>query len=229
LILFIASNSAKATLYVETFSNNNACWLSVKNNGATSAAIYNGTGGNTGGYISCSLTSSTPLVFGLEPTAVWGGSGPAETAWLDITGNTLTADFKIAGTVTSPAQAMVRFYVGTSDCTYFITKDAYSWNPNNDTSWTTHQVAALEENFVREAGSDTFAYAISHLVDIGLQFGPSKGESYTGVGNLGFAGSSTTLMLDNFGTVPEPGTIPEPTTIALLGFGALALLRKRKA
>jgi hypothetical protein len=230
----IAAN-ANATLYVETFSSDNAGWLSADQSGTTLSADYHSSAGNPGGYISCSLTSNAPLIFGLEPSDVWGGydrnHGRVEATWGDMTGDMLTADFKINDTLTAQdgKDPMVRFYLGDSSCTYYITKDAYSWNPNNDTSWTTHQVALLADNFVCEAGSDSFGYVVAHSNDIGLQFGPSMGQSYTGVCNLGFAGNGTTLMLDNFGTVSDPySTNPEPATVGLLGLGGLTLLRRKK-
>ncbi|MGA2173296.1 MAG: PEP-CTERM sorting domain-containing protein [Sedimentisphaerales bacterium] len=227
-LLLVISSVANATLYVETFSNGNAGWLSVTNNGGTSSAAYSSTDGNPAGSISCSLTTTVPLGMGLEASQIWGGSGSSnvvQTTWGDITGDTLTADFKTdGGTITTQdgKDPIVRFYVGDDTGTYFITTDAYSWNPNGDTSWTTHQVVLSAVNFVREAGSESFAVLITRLNDIGLQFGPSNGESYTGVGNLGFVGNAT-LNLDNFGTVPEPATM------GLLGLGALSLLRKRRA
>ncbi len=225
-IIIAVSGTVQATLYVETFNSNNANWLSVRTSGATSNVVYQNSGGNPGGYISCSLTNA-PLVFGLEPSPVWGGSGgdgKVQELWGNMTGDTLTADFKIDGILTAyngGTEPMVRFYLGTPGGTYFITTDAYSWNPNNDIGWTTHQVLLLATNFVREAGGESFEDVIAHSNDIGLQFGPSNGEFYTGVGNLGFAGSAT-LMLDNF------GTIPEPTTISILGFGVLSLIGRKK-
>jgi hypothetical protein len=141
----IAAN-ANATLYVETFSNNNAGWeaTTVDNSGNVTcpAATYNNAGGNPDGYISSSLSLDEPRLYTLDcsyQTSPWG----------DMTGETLTADFKIGGTVTGPTGAMVRFYVGnySNGNNYFVTNDTYSWNPNNDTSWTTHQVALLAANF----------------------------------------------------------------------------------
>jgi hypothetical protein len=220
-------NTANATLYVETFSNNNAGWeaVGVNDSGAitTSDAIYNSSGGNLGGYISGSLDSGQPRLYGLQPsqTSIWG----------DMTGDMLTTDFKVDGTVTGPVGAMVRFYVGTytGGYNYFVTNDTYSWNPNNDTSWTTHQVSLLVANFIewpnQAAHNKTFGQIIAAPEDIGLVFS----GNFTGNTTLGFTGSGR-LMLDNFGTVNHLiSTIPEPATIGLLGLGTLTLRGKRRA
>ncbi|MGD0785287.1 MAG: hypothetical protein ABR969_05685 [Sedimentisphaerales bacterium] len=206
LLIVIAAN-ANANLYVETFSSDNAGWLSGDQSFATLPAVYSSAEGNPAGSISCSLTAGTPLVFGLESTAVVGGSGNPETTWGNLTtSDTLTADFKTdGGTLTAQdgGTPMVRFYLGAGAAysnTYFVSKDAYSWNPNDDTSWTTHKVALLAENFECMQGSAAFEDVIANLVDIGLQFGPSMRQHYTGVGALGFAGNAT-LELDNFGTI----------------------------
>jgi hypothetical protein len=215
---FIIAN-ANAALYVETFSSNNAGWEAARVNDDGSqtypAATYNNAGGNPGGYISGSLSSDQPRLYTLDcsyQTSPWG----------NMTGETLTVDFKIDGTVTGPAGAMVRFYVGTytGGYNYFVTNDTYSWNPNNDTSWTTHQVALLAANFEewpnQAAHTMTFDQVIAAPQDMGLVFAGNLTSNTT----LGFTGSGTTLMLDNFGTV---STVPEPATIGLLGLGSLAL------
>jgi hypothetical protein len=220
-------NIANATLYVETFSSNNAGWEAVRVNDSgaitTPDAIYSSSGGNLGGYISGSLGSDQPRLYGFQPsqTSLWG----------DITGDILTTDFKIEGTVAGPVGAEVRFYVGTytGGYNYFVTNDTYSWNPNNDASWTTHQVSLLAENFIewpnQAANNKTFAQIIAAPQDIGVVFS----GNFTSNTTLGFTGSGR-LMLDNFGAVYEHvGTIPEPATVGLLGFGALVLLRKRRA
>jgi hypothetical protein len=207
ILLIVIAASANANSYVETFSSDNAGWLSVKNNSAVTDANYNSDGGNPGGYISCVLTANAPLVFGFEPTQVWGGGGNPETIWVSLmTSDILTVDFKTDGGTLAAQDGntpMVRFYIGAGadySNTYFVAKDAYSWNPNDDTVWHTHQIALLAENFECMQGSAAFEDVLAHLVDIGLQFGPSVGQHYTGVGTLGFVGNAT-LEMDNFGTI----------------------------
>jgi hypothetical protein len=224
LVLFGLVSVSNAT-YVETFSSSNAEWEAarVSDNGAQAypEAIYNSDGGNSGGYISSSLSLDQPRLYTLDSsyqTSLWG----------DMTGQALTADFKIDGTVIGPAGAKVRLYVGsyTGGNNYFVTNDTYSWNPNSDTSWTTHMVALLAANFIewpnQASYNKTFAQVIAAPQDMGLVFS----GNFTSNTTLGFTGKGT-LMLDNFGTVTI-GTIPEPATICLLGIGALSLLRKRR-
>lgn len=208
--------------YVETFDNNNAGWLAVTvNNGGGKTypyATWHAGGGNPGGYVSGTVTNLSDRLYGLPPasTALYG----------DLTGQTMTTDYKIDGTVTGPPNARVRFYVGTytGGYNYFVTDDTYSWDPNLDTGWTTHQVALLAANFIQwpnlNAGTKTFAQIIAAPEDIGLVFS----EGFTNNATLGFTGSGE-IGVDNFGTVPEPSSL-----IALFGgFGSLLAFRRRRA
>jgi hypothetical protein len=218
LVIGLSANTNAA--YVETFDSSNAGWLWMNQSYVQTATTYNSTGGNTDGYISCIATTLSRVV-GINPTNIVGGVGTGQTTWTDLTDSTLTVDFKVSGTATAQdgGTPMVRFYVA-SGGTYYIAKEAYSWNPNSDISWTTHQIALLAENFVCELGSKSFADVIANADDIGLQCGPSDGATYVDVPGIGFAGDAT-LMFDNF------GTIPEPATMSILAIGALALIRKK--
>jgi len=216
LLAMLGVASVASAAYVETFSSGNAGWLAVTVNDSGGntypAATWNSTGGNTGGYITGTVSSAADRLYGLQPATASG----------DMTGLTLTTDYKIDGTVTGPVGAMVRFYVGTytGGYNYFVTKDAFSWNPNADAAWTTHQVALIAANFQiwpnQNAGTKTFAQVIAAPEDIGLVFA----DGFTSNTTLGFTGSGT-IGVDNFGTVPEP------LTLSLLGLGGLALLRRK--
>ncbi|MGA2060352.1 MAG: PEP-CTERM sorting domain-containing protein [Thermoguttaceae bacterium] len=210
--------------YIETFSNDNANWLEVRTDGAgnqsSTGATWNGSDGNLPGCISGVLSSSSSnLLYGFQPTVL--------TPYGDLTGMTMTADFKTDGSVTGPEGAKVRFYVGgwSGGSNYYVSNDTYSWDPNGDTSWTTHQVALDAANFEvwpnQNAGSETFAQIIAAPDDIGLVFA----DGFTNNANLGFTGSGT-ISVDNFGTV-----VPEPGTLTLLSLAGLAMIwiRRRKS
>lgn len=221
-VLGLAGN-VRATEYVETFDDGDAGWYAttINNKGGekVSSVKWNKTGGNPNGYISGKLNRSSNRIYALTPENI-GDYG-------DMTGLTLTTDYKIDGKVTRPDEAMVRFYVGseTDGSKYFVTKDAYSWNPNMDTSWATHQVDLIADNFLlwpnQTSGSLTFADVIANLDDIGLVF-TGAASDFKQIKSLGFSGKGT-ISIDNF------GTIPEPATLCMLGLGAVGLiLRKRR-
>jgi hypothetical protein len=205
--------------YVETFDSNNAGWQTVYTTGSNGSevgygSLYSSTGGNSGGYIYGPLANpnatSPPRIYGFEPTDL--------TPYGDLTGKTLTVEFKIFnGTVTSPSPANVYFYVG-SGSTYYVTTATYAWDPNLDTDWTTHQVAMtaadwqLWPNF---SGPLSFAQVIANPTDIGLVFA----DDFQSASDIGFSGTtSTTIGIDNFGAVPLP-----PSAL-LLGSGLLGMI-----
>ena len=93
MILFVLGlvNVAAAT-YVETFDSDNAGWQATRVNDSGTitypAATYNSSGGNPDGYISGSLSTDAPRLYSLD--AAWD-----TTPWGDMTGETLTVDYKI--------------------------------------------------------------------------------------------------------------------------------------
>jgi hypothetical protein len=203
LLLFAPTAEA----YIETFSSNNAGWLNVTvdNGGNTpsSASLWSATDGHPGGYV------YGPVDDGSDGTRLYGIQAPFDTdVFGNLTGQTLTVDYRIEGTVTGPTDARVRFYFGYFDGQkrYWVSNDAYSWTPNSDTSWTTHTVPLVEANFIfwpnQNQGDLTFAQVLSSYNDIGLVFA----DGFTNNQTLGFSGSGT-IHVDNFSAVPIPGAI----------------------
>ncbi len=221
--------SAAPADIVETFASDNATWTltTITNTGSIVdlPADWSETGGNPGGHLIAGVTSASvrPYAFGLDLTVshLFG----------DMTGLLLTTDFKTTGEITGPAQTrLVRFYVGThvtDGNNFFVSNDAFSWDPNEDDQWTTHQVPLVASNFLTwpnlNAGTRTFDEVIANPDAIGLVFASDIG-TFTSNFFLGF--NSTTgaqLAMDNFGVV-----VPEPTTLAMLTLGLCAgALRRR--
>lgn len=224
LAIFAFAANASAD-YIETFSTDNAGWTAprVNDDGSMTypAATWNSSGGNPDGDISSTLSTNQPRLYVFQPNDL--------SPYGNMTGKTLTADFKIDGTVTGPTPHLVRFYVGgwTGGSNYYVTNDTYSWDPNSDTSWTTHQVQLLAANFItwpnQNAGTESFADVIAAPNDIGLVFA----DEFASNASLGFSGSGT-ISVDNFGTVPEPGTL---TLFGLAGLCGLAMawIRRRQS
>jgi hypothetical protein len=219
-----AATAALAGPYLETFNLGSAGWQAptVNNGGGVTLpnTLFNAAGGNGGGYISATLTLGPDRPFGLQPADAH--------LFQDLAGLTLTTDYKIDGQVTGPANAMVRFYVGTytGGNNYFVSADAFSWNPNADQAWTTHTVALAASNFQvwpnQGSYNRTFDQVIAAPEDIGLVFC----GNFTTNSTLGVSGSGT-VMVDNFGATRAEGAIPEPASLAVLGLGAAGLLLQR--
>jgi hypothetical protein len=195
LVLFGLVSVSNAT-YVETFDTGSDSWnYGYGTNFTPGVTTWNAAGGNPGGYISG--VSQNLYAVWTYVTAPYG----------DMTGLTLTIDTKVTNSETGNAQ----FYVGRGGA-YFIDG---AWAIGADTTWTTHRVILDASHFTKWTGVDTGAYTFAQVLqapdDIGIFFG---GSVASGAGNV---------LVDNF------GTIPEPATICLLGLGALSLLKKRRA
>ncbi|MBN1105295.1 MAG: VPLPA-CTERM sorting domain-containing protein [Deltaproteobacteria bacterium] len=203
--MFVVAPSAEA--YIETFDSGNAAWLNftVTDSGAlaSSSSFWSSSGGNPGGHVTGTVDAGT------DGTRLYGIQAPFETdVFGDLTGKTLKVDYRIDGTVTGPVGASVRFYFGYFDgqSRYWVSNDTYSWEPNSDTSWTTHNVTLSESNFIlwpnQNKGDKTFAEVLGLYNDIGLVFADGFEDNQT----LGFSGTAT-IHVDNFSAVPIPGAM----------------------
>ena len=156
----------------------------------------------------------------------------------------MTADFQIlSGSQRPQRSGALRFYVGSNAAgsNYFVSNDTFSWNPNADRSWTTHQVALQAANFVSwpncSAQSMTFEQVLASADDIGLVY--ANDTAHFGDNQyLGFSSHpGAVLALDNFGTLggsDQLGSnqaggsspVPEPASLALLLLGTGLMFRR---
>jgi len=220
LLIVPATVQASVSTFDSSRDGFSATYYNVSSNSFTeNTNIWSSTGGNSGGYISGSLFNDVTKGF-------YGFSNYTSAKYGNLTGQTLTTDFKIDGAVAAPAGYSVRFYIGsyTSGYNYWVTKDAYAWNPNSDTSWTTHTVSMDSSNWVawpnQNAGSMTWAQILASYNDIGLVFADGSGN-FTNNNYLSFKGSGT-IGIDNFGAVPLP------PAVWLLGSGLIGLVAMRR-
>jgi hypothetical protein len=222
--------SISSAALMETFDKNASNWQvwTVNNGGGQKclAPTYNSIGGNTGGYISTTVSSVSDRIYDFQPAdgSIFG----------DLTGQNLSVDFKIDGLVTNPDGPKVRFYVGSYEGgnNYFVSNDTFSWDPNMDIKWATHQVKLNATNFVRwpncDANSKTFDQVLAKANDIGLVFTGNtqnfNNNSYLGLSSV----KGATLGIDNFGTVSSAGQVPEPATLLLLTLGVVSYYRRTR-
>jgi hypothetical protein len=223
----LVATSALGGPYAEQFNSGNAGWQAptVDNGGGVALpnATFLPTGGYSGGYVSAALTQGPNRLFGFQPADAHLFQG--------LTGLTLTTDYKISGAVTGPDNAMVRFYIGsyTGGINYFVSDNLFSWDPNADTQWATHQVDLVAANFLewpnQASHSKTFDQVVATPDDLGLVFC----GGFTSNSTLGFTGSGS-IAIDNFGAGNNRSTtsVPEPAAIALLATGGVWLLAWRR-
>lgn len=195
-ICLILSLVGASSAYVETFDSGSANWkYGYGTNFTPGTTTWNATGGNPDGYISGA--SQKLYAIWTYDTASYG----------DLTGLSLTIDTKVTDSETGTAQ----LYIG-RDGTYYIDG---TWAIGNDTDWTTHTVALESSHFTRwtqgGAGTASFEYVLAAPDDMGIFFGGSV------------AIGSGSILVDNFGTVPEPATL------LLLGLGGLFCRKIKRA
>ncbi len=218
----------------ETFTSGADGWGTSLIDGTFSsryqAPTVNSSGGNPGGYISGSVGSDVnSRLYSFDSSSSPFGN---------LTGQTLTVDIKVSGTVGTVAgagPAMARFYIGSDSTNYFVSTNAYSINLNNLSSsggWVSFTIPVTSANFMAwpGLGATSFADAAASGEWVGLVF-TSNDYSATNyaIGTQGLISTSgATVMIDNFGT---PSPVPIPAGVWLLGSGLAGLIgirRKRK-
>ncbi|HTZ39545.1 MAG TPA: hypothetical protein VMB77_05285, partial [Syntrophales bacterium] len=138
--------------FSETFDSGTANWLAptVNDGGGQTypAATWVNVGGvGNSGYIKGAVTASSDRLYGLQ--APFRTDPSTYGLFQDLTGKTLSVYYNnLSGSgVTGPKNMTVRFYIGMYDgnkLDYFVTTDAYSWNPNQAAGWNKYQVAVQE-------------------------------------------------------------------------------------
>ena len=221
LAMFMCLVGNAKALYIETFTGSNGDWLAptVNDSGGSTfpSASYVATGGNPNGHIEGTVSTAADRLYVFQPNYT---PNPYST-YGNLTGLFLTTDFKkVSGSVTGPTGAKVRFYIGNysgSIYNYFVTTNSYAWDPNTNTTWTTHVVPMTASAGLswpnQNAGTITFAQMLTSYNDIGLVFADGFSNNQT----LGFSGTAI-LGVDNFGSV-----VPLPGELLLLGAGLFRL------
>jgi hypothetical protein len=232
LVLAILLAPAAANASVDTFTSGADGWatyLTNSTNGSywSQAPTYSPTGGNPGGYISAGVGSvvNSELYSFQAPSTPFG----------NLTGQTLTVDLKVSGTVGTVAgagPAMAQFYIGYDSNDYFISTNGYSISLNNSGGWATYTIPVISANFMAwpgQKGTASFAYVAANPVYVGLVFTSADfSAANDGLNTQGLiSANGATISVDNFGT---PSPAPLPAAIWLLGSGLVFLLpaiRKR--
>ncbi|MFA5872190.1 MAG: PEP-CTERM sorting domain-containing protein [Parcubacteria group bacterium] len=230
MVLMILSVSGMANAYfIETFDGNNALFTTTTINSSGTqtevSAPWSSTGGNLNGNIYATVNNDSAAkryaFANYQASNVFG----------DLNGANLTTSFKTEGVITS-SSPLVRFYVGRYDGTtynYFVSQDAFSWDPNNDGAWTNHSVFVAAANFLawpnQNAGNLTFAQVMSTYNDIGLVFADGannlNNNNYLGFSSL----NGATVRVDNFGSA---SAVPVPGTLLLLSSGLVGIVFWKK-
>lgn len=214
----MVTSSALAT-FTNTFDLNASNWQTwnVKNSGSLN---WETPQWYDSGFIGSTVDNDAWRTYGMQPAVGTVG---------DLTGQMLHVDTKIAGNVTSAGgKPTVRFYVGsfTGGNNYYVSKDLYSWDINNDTRWTGHNIVMDAANFLlwpnQASRNKTFGQVIAAPEDIGVIF-TDGADRFTSNKYLGFSSlGGATIYLDNFGTFgPAMECVPEPATLVLLIMGSL--------
>jgi hypothetical protein len=219
---WLATTGNAGAAYIEQFETDPSArgWLgnTVNDSGTTTSFSPTWTiiGGNPGGRYYAPANDPDNRLWAI---LTWPSSAGF---WGDLTGLTLTTDFQISGGPVSTNGGSVEawFFIQSTSSSF---ESKMTWNPNSDTSWTTHAVMLTEDNFY---GYGNFADTLKDYILIGILFGEQKAADYSRSGVSGPATANTMLAIDNFGV----RAVPEPATLALLGLGlaGLGAVRRKK-
>jgi hypothetical protein len=214
---------------IETFSSGADGWgTSLINTGGYSwsqAPTYSASGGNPGGSISGSVgANANSRLYSFDSPSMPFGS---------LTGQTLTVDVKVSGTVGTAAgtgPAMARFYIGYDSNNYFISTNAYSVSLSGSGAWTSSTIQVTAADFMAwpgQTGTDSFAYVAANPVSVGLVFTSADFSAANNtISRQGLiSANGATISIDNFGTVVP---VPVPAGAWLLSSGLACLAGARR-
>ncbi len=232
LLVLLLCFSSPARAGLDTFDSGAGNWQAylMNNDGYSwgTDPTYNPTGGNPGGYISTAAISAGPnsRLYCIELA-----SSSSSTLFGDLTGQTITFDMKLSGTVTTLAGTtppVAHLYIGTDSSDYYVATTGVALN----TKWTTYKVAISSANFIEWPGlkgTQSFAAVAANYLHIGLFF--TSGDYSATMNGLNRQGlisaNGATVSIDNFG-IYTPSAVPLPSALWILGPGlaSLALVRK---
>lgn len=216
----IATTAQAVTTFTETFDTNASGWL----NNASGAPVHSTTGGvGDSGYISytSTFTSGASGPFGAPPLqTLMRGNNAANASGDAFVGDWLapaaTVDFltvAVRHNYTATLNFYARLDAGGGNAASLASHADFAIAPN---TWTTISIPIVNNNppFLSYGGGD-FTSVFSNIQNVQLGLYVPASTTFT----------DFKFDIDNVGIT----TIPETSSVALLGVGALGLLRRKRS
>ena len=210
LVLLAGAGLARAeSFYVETFDAGNAGWMVW---GTGSEAGWSLSGGNPDGHITADIG---PGVYKVQ-------AGDADPYAFPVLPGAIATDIRV-DSVSDPADAYVRFFVGDGDGGYFATTGR-ALTTFDLATWTRFEVAVDVGNFVYWDGASAAVPVVDQAALAAALMAPAGiGLLFSGhtLGQDAFPGTAS-ISIDNFDSVPP---VPEPLTMlsAFLAIGSFGM------